>query len=379
MQPNHGIFVENRLRHLVGQGGVDARVLAPVPWFPLRSDCFGRYAEHARVPLEETRFSLPVSHPRYPTVPGIGMAAQPWLLYRAMIPHLRRSIAGGRRPDIIDAHYVYPDGVAGALLARRFGIPLVITARGTDLNLIPQFTVPRRWIRFAIREASGLIGVCAALARSFIELGANPAKVRTLRNGVDLELFRPQDRALARDRLGLDGPVLLLVGQLIERKGAHLAIDALPGLPRHTLLLAGEGGERPMLEERARKLGVGGRIRFLGNIPHAELSAVYSAADALLLPSSREGWANVLLESMACGTPVIATDIWGTPEVVTCPEAGVLMRERSAAAIVEGWHALEACRKPRSATRAHAEGFGWESTSRGQFELFHDIVARERC
>ncbi|MCB2012978.1 MAG: glycosyltransferase [Geminicoccaceae bacterium] len=374
MQPNHGVFVENRLRHLVGHGGIRAGVLAPVPWFPFTSERFGRYGELAKVPLRENRFGIAIDHPRYPMLPKIGMALQPWLLYRAMVPHLRRMIALDRRPDLIDAHYVYPDGVAAALLARRFGLPLAITARGTDLNLIPQHPLARRWIRFAIREASGLVGVCEALARRFVELGADPAKVRALRNGVDLDLFRPTDRDAARRELGVSGPVLLLVGQLIERKGAHLAIDALSDLPEHTLLLAGDGPERHALGERARKGGVAPRVRFLGAVPHAELPGLYTAADALLLPSSREGWANVLLESMACGTPVIATDIWGTPEVVTCPEAGVLMRERAAGAIVEAWHRLETVRRPRAATRAHAEGFGWEPTSRGQIELFNEIV-----
>ncbi|MEZ5848154.1 MAG: glycosyltransferase family 4 protein [Geminicoccaceae bacterium] len=374
MQPNHGVFVENRLRHLVGHGGIRAGVLAPVPWFPFTGERFGRYGELAKVPLRENRFGIAIDHPRYPMLPKIGMALQPWLLYRAMVPHLRRMIALGRRPDLIDAHYVYPDGVAAALLARRFGLPLAITARGTDLNLIPQHPLARRWIRFAIREASGLVGVCEALARRFVELGADPAKVRALRNGVDLDLFRPADRDAARRELGISGPVLLLVGQLIERKGAHLAIDALSDLPEHTLLLAGDGPERHALGERARKGGVAPRVRFLGAVPHAELPGLYTAADALLLPSSREGWANVLLESMACGTPVIATDIWGTPEVVTCPEAGVLMRERAAGAIVEAWHRLETVRRPRAATRAHAEGFGWEPTSRGQIELFNEIV-----
>ncbi|MEZ5824517.1 MAG: glycosyltransferase family 4 protein [Geminicoccaceae bacterium] len=376
VQPNHGVFVENRLRHLAEFGGIEARVVAPVPWFPLTGERFGHYGKLAKVPAAETRFGIEIDHPRYLTLPKIGMTAQPWLLYRAMIPVMRRLIETHGRPDLIDAHYVYPDGVAAALLSRRFGIPLVITARGTDLNLIPQHTLPRRWIRFAIREANGLVGVCAALAKAFVELGADPSKVQALRNGVDLDLFRPGERERERERLGLDGPTLLLVGQLIERKGAHLAIDAIRDLPEHTLLLAGDGPERPALEEQARRLGVASRVRFLGSVPHADLPALYTAADASLLPSSREGWANVLLESMACGTPVIATNIWGTPEVVTSPKAGVLMRERSAGAIVAGWQELERVRQPRAATRAFAEGFGWEPTSRGQLELFRKVARR---
>ena len=374
-RPNFGVFVENRLRQLRSSGEIAARVVAPVPWFPLTGRRFGEYGAAARVPLEEKRFDVPIHHPRYPMIPKIGMSAQPWLLYRAMLPILRGLLHAGHRIDLIDAHYVYPDGVAAALLARKLDLPLVITARGTDLNLIPAHPIARRWIRWAIGRAQGLVGVCDALGRAFVELGAEPEKVRTLRNGVDLELFRPTDREAARLRLGLDGPAILLVGQMIERKGAHLAVEALASLPDVTLLLAGNGPERSRLEQQAVQLGVEERTRFLGDVPHTELPEIYGAADALVLPSSREGWANVLLESMACGTPVIATDIWGTPEVVTRPEAGRLMRDRSAVAIVEAWNALRSRPPARAATRAYAEGFGWEPTTRGQLALFRRVLA----
>ena len=378
VQPNFGVFVENRLRKLKESCEINPRVIAPVPWFPFKSARFGRYGMAARVPLHETRYEIPISHPRYPTLPKMGMNLQPWLLYRAMVPHIAELRASGAPIDLIDAHYVYPDGVAAALLARRFGLPLVMTARGTDLNLIPEFPTANRWIRWAIGEAQAMVGVCGALARRFIELGAPEDRVHVLRNGVDLEQFRPGDRKAIRKKLGFDGPTLLFVGQLIERKGVHLAIEALRDLPQHSLVVAGEGEELDALRELAGRLEVSARVQFLGSVAHERLPEFYTAADALVLPSSREGWANVLLESMACGTPVIATDIWGTPEVVACPEAGRLMAERSAKAIVEAWIDLESASPPRSATRAYAEQFSWEPTSRGQLELFRKVVAMGR-
>ncbi|WP_404379867.1 glycosyltransferase family 4 protein [Caenispirillum salinarum] len=380
-QPHHGVFVENRLRHLLEHDhGITARVVAPVPWFPFSHPRFGGYAAFARAPAAETRHGIAVEHPRYPVIPKVGMTAAPYLLYRAARPVLERLRADGYRFDMIDAHYFYPDGVAAALLARHFGVPLSITARGTDINLIPRYPRPRRMIRWAAGQADALVTVCEALKDGLVDLGVPAGRVTTLRNGVDLTMFRPPaDRAALRRDLGLPpagaAPVLASVGHLIERKRHHLAIEALPHLPPETrLLIAGEGPEEGALKRRAEVLGVAGRVRFLGRLPHDRLHEVYGACDALVLASSREGWANVLLEAMACGTPVAASRIWGTPEVVAAPEAGRLFDDPTGAAVARAVAALLADPPDRAATRAYAERFGWDDTSRGQARLFRAAV-----
>ena len=176
-RPGHGIFVETRLRHLLATGAVQSTVVAPVPWFPFSSSAFGEYAKHARAPREETRNGISVLHPRYPLVPKIGMTAAPALLAAAALPALRGLLVQGRDFDLIDAHYFYPDGVAAAWLGRRLGKPVVITARGTDLNLIPQYALPRRMIQWAAREAAAMITVCKALKDTLVELGVAPQRV----------------------------------------------------------------------------------------------------------------------------------------------------------------------------------------------------------
>ncbi len=375
-QPYHGVFVENRLRHLVAGGAIGARVVAPVPWFPLASPRFGRYAAFADVPLREQRFGLAVEHPRYIVIPKLGMTAAPFLLYLAARSAIERVIASGYDFALIDAHYFYPDGVAAAMLGRHFGKPVSITARGTDLNLIPDHALPRRMILWAAERAAGLVAVCQALKDRLVELGVAAERVRVLRNGVDLELFRPVDRAAARAGLGLDGPTLVSAGHLIPRKAHDLVIAALPALPGMRLLIVGDGPEERALEALARRLGVEDRVRFLGRIAHQEMPDVYTAADALVLASSREGWANVLLEAMACGTPAVASNVWGTPEVVASPAAGVLMTARTADGVAQGVRTLFAALPERAATRAYAEGFSWEATTRGQLELFAEIAKR---
>jgi teichuronic acid biosynthesis glycosyltransferase TuaC len=381
VRPTHGIFVETRLRELLKSGQVESRVIAPVPWFPSSNPRWGEYALFAATPAREQRNGIDVRHPRYLLLPKVGMTSAPLTLALGARAAAQQLLDEGFDFDLIDAHYYYPDGVAAALLAKWFHKPLTVTARGTDLNLIPQHALPRRMIEWAARRAAGSIGVCAALMDVLRGWGHDPAKLHTLRNGVDLERFRPLPQAQMRAELGVDGqPLLLSVGHLIERKGHHVAIEALAELvkqcPGARLVVIGEGEERAALTSLAARLGVADRVRLTGSLPNTELLKWYSAADVLLLCSSREGWANVLLESMACGTPVVATDIWGTPEVVARPEAGRLVARREGPAFATAVVELLAAGVDRAATRRYAEGFSWQATTDGQLALF-DAITRE--
>ena len=375
VQPAHGIFVQTRLRHLLASGEVEARVVAPVPWFPSRHPRFGAYATHAAVPRLERRFDIDVRHPRFVRLPKVGMSSAPFTLAASGLAEARRLQREGFDFDLIDAHYFYPDGVAAVLMGRVLQKPVVITARGTDINLIPRHAVPRRLIQWAALRAAHMVTVCQALNDALVALGAPADRVTTLRNGVDLTLFRPQDRAAARARLGLQRFTLVSVGHLIERKGHHHAINALPLLPDAELLIAGGGPEDAALRAQAAARGVGDRVRFLGSLPQDELRGLYNAGDALVLASSREGWANVLLEAMACGMPVVASNVWGTPEGVAAPAAGVLMPQLDAAGVAEGVRRLRSALPPRAATRAYAEGFDWADTTRGQLQIFRRVLA----
>ncbi len=378
-QPRHGIFVENRLRNLVADCPVEAEVVAPVPWFPLRSPRFGTWGTLARVPQREKRHGFQVAHPRYPVVPRVSWRVAPWLLYSAMRGHVRRLISARPRFDIIDAHYVYPDGVAALLLGREFDLPVVVTARGNDLSLLPHSALPRAFIRWGLPRFDATVGVCDALRAAAVDLGAPAERTATLRNGVDTEIFSPESVLESKARLRVGPKVLLSVGHLIERKGNHLTLQALAALPADwQLLLLGDGPEEHALKKIARDLGIQERVRFEGAVPQAELRWYYSAADALVLASSREGWANVLLESMACGTPVVATAVWGTPEVVASPAAGVLIEDRSAAGIEAGVRRLFANPPDRAETRRYAEQFSWKATSQGQYELFQEVIQRHQ-
>lgn len=374
-RPRHGIFVETRLRELLGSGQVESKVVSPVPWFYSTDPRHGDYARMAATPRREIHNGIDVLHPRYFLPPKIGMNIAPFMLAAGALGAIRQLQREGFDFDLIDAHYFYPDGVAAALLARHLNKPFVVTARGTDINLIPDYAIPRRLIQYTASKAFASISVCQALSDRIASLCPRHTKLVVLRNGVDLKRFHPIPQAEARAMLQWpEATTLLSVGYLVERKGHHLVIRALANLPGCRLAIVGDGPEEAALKSLAANLGVSDRVEFVGSVAQDELYKYYSAADLLVLASSREGWANVLLESMACGTPVVATSIWGTPEVVAAPEAGVLAAERTPESLAEAIALLRAEMPSSEAVRRYAERFGWEDTTAGQLALFQEVI-----
>lgn len=377
VQPRHGIFIEHRVAHLA-RGQDEIRVVAPVPWFPSRHQAFGQYADLARVPRRATRRGIEVSYPRYPAIPKVGMTAAPWLIAAALYPHLLRL----RREfdfDVIDSYYLYPDGVAAALLARMLDRPFAMTALGSDVTLIPEHRPQRAMILAAAKRAAVVTTVAAALREQLVVLGASPGNISVVEHGVDLDLFQPPaDRAALRRKLGIADRTVLCVGHLVENKGVDLAIRAVACLAGVHLLIAGTGPMDVELQALAETLGVGARVKFLGHVDQARLPELYGAADITANCSQREGISNVLLESLACGTPLVATPVWGSPEVLRVPEAGVLAADRSDGAIAAGIAHLSKHPPDRAATRAYAERYDWQETGRLHHALLTQAVAGYR-
>ncbi len=378
-RPLHGVFVETRLRELLRRGGVETKVVAPVPWFWSTDPRHGAYAQMAATPRREVLNGIEVFHPRFVRLPRIGMSSAPLSLALGARATLAAIRSAGFDFDVIDAHYYFPDGVAAALLAAWFDRPLVVTARGTDVNLIPQHRVPRLLIRWAARRARASIGVSAALAERLRALGLDPTRLHVMSNGVDLERFDLQDVERARSRLGVDGqPVILTVGNLHEHKGHRLVIEAFALLQQRfanaRLLVVGDGPDHRLLRASVERAGLQEHVRLAGAVPNAELSSWYSAADVTVLASSREGWPNVLLESMACGTPVVASGVGGVPEIVQRPVAGRIVEERTPQQFAAAIEELLRERPDRRQVRAYAEGFSWERTSRSQLDLFRSLA-----
>jgi teichuronic acid biosynthesis glycosyltransferase TuaC len=338
LKPDFGAFIYQRTAHLAARAGNFLRVLAPIPYFPSWPRT-NRWSSFSKIPINESVGTLTVSHPRYPLLPGV-MPLHGWLIFLGCLQAVRR-LHREFGFDCIDAHYIYPDCFAAVLLAKILRIPVIVSARGTDINLFPNFITILPQIRWVLLQCSGIIAVSAALKEKMVAIGVPAEKIRVIGNGVDTHRFQWIDRDLARRRLAVPekARMLLSVGSLVPVKSHHLLISVMAELatryPDLLLYIVGDGPERSRLELEIRSRGLQMRIFLPGNQPNEVLPFWFSAADISCLTSSREGWPNVISESIACGTPVVATRVGGVPEIITSPDLGI-MTEPTVHSIAEG-------------------------------------------
>ena len=367
-QPQAGLFVRERMFRVAQ--ALPLRVVAPVPWFPLQS-LVRLWRPHVRPqpPRREIQDGLEVLHPRFLSFPGVLKRLDGLLLALASFVTLRRLRRAGRL-DVLDAHFAYPDGYAAALLGRWLGVPVTITLRGTEARHA-RMPALGKLVRRALERASRVFSVSESLKRIAVELGIPDRKILVIANGVDTATFHPMSRSEARSRLGLpqDVPVLVSVGALVERKGFHRVIECLPALraalPGLRYLIAGgpspEGDWRERLEAQVAGMRLEDCVRFLGAVPPDELRVPLSAADVFVLATRNEGWANVFLEAMACGLPVVATDVGGNAEVVCRGDLGTIVPFGDTSALASALAAALGRKWNRDAIMAHARENSWDS------------------
>ena len=220
----------------------------------------------------------------------------------------------------------------------------------------------------AAAQAGRLLAVSQSLAHDMAAMGMDAGKIAVHYTGCDLELFRPQDRAAAKTRLGVEGPLVVSLGSLIPRKGHDLVIRAMSEVEGATLLVAGAGPEQERLQRLIGQLGLGDRVRLIGNRPHGELPDLLAAADVMALASESEGLANAWIEALACGTPVVTPDVDGAAEAIDRPAAGILLKERSPAALAAAIRSILAAPPTQASVRESAERFSWERNGRQLYE-----------
>ncbi|HNP37182.1 MAG TPA: glycosyltransferase [Woeseiaceae bacterium] len=371
--PQHGIFVAERLRHML-RHGFSAKVVAPVPWFPLRSPLFGHYAVYTQTSRRDTFAGIDVVYPRYPHIPKFGMRTAPDLM-RWGTEHVVRKLC---HPAVaaIDAHYFYPDGVAACAIGRSLGLPVVVTARGSDINLLPRYPGPRRRVLAAANSAAAIVAVSDSLRSAMVDLGMQADKIRVIRNGVDTEQFAPHERP-AIDK-GRGSETLLMVGNLVPEKGHELALKTLARLPGSHLRIAGDGPLRSRLARSTQRLGLGERVTFTGRLSQADLVEEYNRAACLLLTSTREGLPNVVLEAIACGTPVVACDVGGVREAIRDEAAGRIVGRRNPDDLADAVRSVLAQATDRNTISRLAGQFSWQRTAADLESLYLEVLASHR-
>jgi len=329
-RPNAGVFIRERMFRVNQE--IPIIVVSPVPWFP----CQGlvRYwRPHFRPQPSryEEQQGIEVYFPRFFSIPGLFKSYDGFFMALGSLPTLFKL---RKQFNIIDAHFAYPDGYAATWLGRWLNVPVTITLRGTEVPL-SKLSGRKEKLLKALQYASRIFSVSDSLKQLVVSLGADNDKIRVIGNGIDVIKFYPLDKSDARAELNIanDAKVLISVGALVDRKGFHRVIELLPALvkqyPNLIYLIVGgdspEGNIYSRLQQQVKSLSLEDHVRFLGAYPSDQLKLPLSSADVFVLATANEGWANVFLEAMACGLPVITTDVGGNKEVVNSPELGTVV------------------------------------------------------
>ena len=372
-RPNFGIFVERQCAALSAVRDFAVTVINPIGIAPWPLGLFGNQTALRVLPPKERWGELTVHRPRFTAIPKLGGRFNPALIANAILP-LARRLHAGTPFDLIDAEFFYPDGPAAMRLSKELGIPFTIKARGADIHHWGSQPGCAEQVIEAADAATGLLAVSGALKADMVKLGMAADKITVHHTGLDQSRFVPRDRTSEKARLGIAGPLILCVGALIPRKGQALLIAALPDLPDATLMLAGHGGSEADYRALASALGVADRVRFMGSVPHDDLPALFAAADVMALVSASEGLANAWVEALACGTPIVASDVGGIRELIKTADAGRIV-ERNPEAIAAAISELLATPPAPDAVAAIVSAFSWDENARQLAAFFRKAVA----
>jgi teichuronic acid biosynthesis glycosyltransferase TuaC len=372
-QPNFGIFVERQTAGLAARDGAEVTVINPIgiPIWPLRRSA--KYAPLRSLPLHEQWRGLNVHRPRFTLIPKFGAPLNPALIAHAILPLVKRLHA--ENPfDLIDAEFFYPDGAAAMRLSSALGIPFTIKARGSDIHHWAMDKRTAGQVMASASKAAGLLAVSGALKADMAALGMDADKIMVHYTGLDQSRFKPRDRSAEKAKLGLSGHVILCVAGLLQRKNQALLIEALTQLPDATLLLAGHGPAEAEFRRLAEKLGVASRVRFLGSVAHDDIAPLFAAADVMALVSASEGLANAWVEALACGTPVVSSNVGGAPELIRSPDAGRIV-DINLAKIVSAIQELIENPIPPERVAAQVAHFSWAVNAEALEGFFRRIIA----
>lgn len=311
--PALGIFVMNRLRAI--QRHHDIRVVAPIPTFPFKN-MIRRFKKFSAIPAREQIEGLDVVHPRFSVIPRYLKWVDSISLFLSTIQTIFR-LSRRYKLDLIDVHWTYPEILTAFIWARFLKIRFIVTIRGKEALYLSEKSLRRYIIKTLLKQSDAVITLSSELKDIVKYMGIAAEKIHVIRNGVETSKFYLMDKQECRKRIGIpEGKkIILSAGSLILRKGHHKIIELLPALAKkHDIELyvigsvGPEGDDLAFLENLIKRLGLE-NVHLVGSVLNNDLSCWYNAADIFCLSSSGEGCPNVVLEALACGTPVVASNV----------------------------------------------------------------------
>lgn len=391
MYPSYmgGNFIHEQAKHLAAQG-CELKVIVPAAYFPaLLSKC-KKWGSYSAIPKHENIDGISVEHPKYFRLPGrwfhpLSCYAQ-YLSIRTRVNSAIRDF----NPDIIHAHSATAPGFIGLLLKKKYGLPLVCSLRGSDINLYPNYGgLTMHMTREVINKSDALISVSAALKEAANAIAPSKKQIKIIYNGCDQNSFarQPEQRSLMRSKLsiGLKEKVLAFVGNISEDKGVFELLRAFQSVLSKNncirLLLAGSGDKKDISEFNLliSSLHLKPKVNWLGKLAHAEIASLMSSADIFVFPSHHEGLPNAVLEAMSCGLPIIATRIGGIPEAVEHNQSGLLVPAKDVSALA---NAIEFMVKNADSAKEMGERgreiiknkFNWQANAENMLQVYREII-----
>lgn len=356
-------------------------VIDPLPWTRLVSSF--RLWQLLTGP-DSVLDGIVIHHPVFWYLPVLGRGSN-WRGVRSAAEQVVAAL-GADKLDVILATFAYPHGLAAKHLARHLGIPYVVKVRGSDLHSLPHRGRRRELTAEALRDAAAVVPVSKNLVEIAVDLGVRPDKVHLLPNGVDADSFPMLRRADARKRLGLSAGnrIVLFVGHLLPVKGVDVLLEAVHLLRERRvaadgimLVMAGAGPMCGWIARHVARNGLKDSVKLLGHVSREDIALWMNAADALVLPSRNEGCPNVVLEALACGTPVVASRVGAVPDLLdeTC---GVIMEPEDAGALAHGIGIALSRDWDRAALRRRVEGMSWQANAERLHGILEAVVSSSK-
>lgn len=375
MEPEKGMYNKQQILELSKL--CELKVVAPVPWSP-NINIRQQWNLFSRVSQKGSIDGVEVFHPRYFITPKIGRSFYAFLFYISLYRNIK-VIYKFFKFDLIYAPWVYPDGVGSYYIAKKINIPIVTGVLGSDVNVYANYFFRKKIIADALKNSQLVIAVSSALKDKVLSLGVSQDKVKVILNGINSNLFKPCDQEEIKNKLNLskEKKYILFIGNLYAIKGVEFLIESFKNISFNNknieLLIIGDGDLKEQLIRKVNYLEIRDKVSFLGRKPHNELPDWINCCDVFCLPSIHEGCPNVVLESLACGKPVVASNVGGIPELITSDEYGFLVasgncKELTAAIQI----ALEKKWNPELLRKKVAD-FTWENNAKVLYQEFNKI------